>query len=135
MSVRIRRLAIAAPLAEFVTVAMLTALMPALLASGRGTLVYQTMRAQTLALWIGPIGGFMACGLAGWWVARGDLVNTERNGLSLGVAVAVFDLALLTVSGAPFGALMVLSVVGRIGGGYVGGWWAGRRRSSLAVAV
>ena len=114
---------------------MLTALLPALLASGRGTLVYQIMQAQRLAFWIGPIGGFLACGLAGWWVARGDLVNAERNGLRLGVAVAVFDLALLTVSDAPFGALMVLSVIGRIAGGYAGGWWAGRKRSSLAAAV
>jgi uncharacterized membrane protein len=134
MSLRVRRLLIAAPLAEFVAVAMLTALVPVLLASRRGTLVYQIMQAQRLALWIGAIGGFFACALAGWWVARGDFFNAERNGLSLGVAVAVFDLALLIVSGAPFGALMVLSVAGRVAGGYAGGWWAGRKRRHASYA-
>ena len=113
MSLRVRRLTIAAPLAELIPVATLTALLPILLAAGRGTLVYQIMEAQRVALWVGPIGGFVA--------------DAERNGLTLGVAVAGFDLALLAVSGAPFGALMVLSATGRIAGGYAGGWWAGRR--------
>jgi hypothetical protein len=129
MSLSIRRLAIATPLAELVAVAMLVALLPALLASGSGTLVYQIMEVQRLALWVGPIGGFFVCALAGWWVARRSLGDAERNGLALGVTVAVFDLALLAVSGAPFGALMLLSVIGRIAGGYAGGWWAGRRIS------
>jgi len=127
MSLRVRRLVIAAPLAELIPVAMLTALLPLLLASGTGTLVYQIMQAQRLALWVGAMGGFVACALAGWWVARRASVDAERNGLALGIAVAVFDLSLLAVSGAPFGALMVLSAAGRIGGGYAGGWWAGRR--------
>ena len=127
MSLRVRRLAIAAPLAELIPVAVLTALLPILMASGGGTLVYQIMEAQRLAFWVGPIGGFLACALGGWWVARGTFADSERNGLILGVAVAVFDLALLVVSGAPFGALMALSAVGRIAGGYAGGWWAGRR--------
>jgi hypothetical protein len=134
MSLAIRRLAVAAPFAELVAVAMLTALLPALLMSGGGTLVYQIMEAQRLALWVGAIGGFFVCALAGWWVARrtGD---AERNGLALGVIVAVLDLALLTGTGAPFGALMVLSAIGRIAGGYSGGWWAGRRRSALMVPL
>lgn len=127
MSLRVRRLAIAAPLAELIPVAVLTALLPILLASGGGTLVYQIMEAQRLALWVGPIGGFVACALGGWWVSRATFADTERNGLTLGFAVAAFDLALLAVSGAPFGALMVLSAIGRIAGGSVGGWWAGRR--------
>jgi hypothetical protein len=127
MSLRVRRLAIAAPLAELIPVAVLTALLPILMASGGGTLVYQIMEAQRLAFWVGPIGGFLACALGGWWVARGTFADSERNGLILGVAVAVFDLVLLVVSGAPFGVLMALSAVGRIAGGYAGGWWAGRR--------
>jgi hypothetical protein len=127
MSLRVRRLAIAAPLAELIPVAVLTALLPMLLASGGGTLVYQIMEARRLALWVGPIGGFVACALGGWWVSRGASADAMRNGVTLGVAVAAFDLALLVVSGAPFGALMVLSATGRIAGGYAGGWWAGRR--------
>jgi uncharacterized membrane protein len=135
MSLRFRRLSIAAPVAEVVAVAMLTALLPALLASGGGTLVYQIMAAQRLALWVGPLGGFLVCALAGWWVARLARDDAERNGLALGVIVAVLDLALLTVGGAPFGALMVLSAIGRIAGGYAGGWWAGRRLSAMTVPL
>jgi hypothetical protein len=126
MSLRVRRLAIAAPLAELIAVAILTALLPVLLASGGGTLVYQIIEAQRLALWVGLIGGFVMCALAGWWVSRGTFTDAARNGLTLGVVVAAFDLTLLAVSGAPFGALMVLSVIGRIAGGYAGGWLAGR---------
>jgi hypothetical protein len=127
MSLRVRRLAIAAPLAELIPVAVLTALLPMLLASGGGTLVYQIMEAQRLALWVGPLGGLVTCALGGWWVSRGTIADAERNGLALGAGVAAFDLALLAVSGAPFGALMLLSAIGRIAGGYVGGWWAGGR--------
>ena len=134
MSLRIRRLAVAAPFAEVVAVAMLMALLPALLASGGGTLVYQIMAAQRLALWVGAIGGFLVCALAGWWVARLG-PDAERNGVALGVIVAILDLTLLAVSGALFGALMVLSAIGRIAGGYAGGWLAGRRLSALTVPL
>ena len=134
MSLRIRRLAVAAPLTELVAVAMLTALLPALLASGGGTLVYQIMHVQRLALWVGPIGAFLVCALAGWWVAR-LAREAERNGLALGVIVAMLDLALMIVSGAPFGALMVLATIARVAGGYAGGWWAGRRQSALIVPL
>jgi hypothetical protein len=133
MNLRILRLAVAAPVAELVTVGMLAALLPALLAAGGATLVYQIMAAQRLALWVGPIGGFLACAVGGWWVARRADADAERNGLTLGIIVAVLDLVLLTVSGAPVGALMSLSAVGRVGGGYAGGWWAARRRSGPLV--
>ena len=135
MSLKVRRLVIAAPVAELIPVALLTALLPILLASGTGTLVYQIMEAQRLALWVGPMGGFVACALGGWWVSRGTFADAERNGLTLGMAVAVFDLALLGGSGAPFGALMVLSATGRVAGSYVGGWWAGRRNRPAAPAA
>ena len=82
---------------------------------------------------VGPMGGFVACALGGWWVSRGTFADAERNGLTLGVTVAGFDLALLAMSGAPFGALMVLSATGRIAGGYAGGWWAGRRNRPAAL--
>jgi hypothetical protein len=135
MSLEVRRLVIAAPVAELIPVALLTALLPMLLASGSGTLVYQIMEAQRLALWVGPMGGFVACALAGWWVSRRTFADAERNGLTLGVAVAVFDVALLAGSGAPFGALMILSAIGRVAGGYAGGWWAGRRKPPVAPAA
>ena len=133
MSLKVRRVVIAAPVAELIPVALLTALLPILLASGSGTLVYQIMEAQRLALRVGPMSGFVACTLGGWWVSRGTAADAERNGLTLGAAVAGVDLALLVVSGAPFGALMVLSTIGRLAGGYAGGWWAGRRNRPAPV--
>jgi hypothetical protein len=134
MSLRVRRLVIAVPLAELIPVAMLTVLLPILLPSGGGTLVYQIMEAQRLALWVGPVAGFTVCALGAWWVSRGTSTDATRNGLTLGIAVAAFDLTLLAVSGAPLGTLMVVSALGRIVGGYVGGWWAGRpiRQSPLS---
>jgi hypothetical protein len=133
MSLKVRRLVIAAPVAELIPVALLTALLPILLASGTGTLVYQIIEVQRLALWVGPMGGFAACALGGWWVSRGTFADAERNGLTLGVAVAGVDLVLLVVSGAPFGALMVLSATGRIAGGYAGGCWTGWRNRPAAL--
>jgi hypothetical protein len=93
------------------------------------------MEAQRLALWVGPIAGFVTCALGGWWVARKTFGDAQRSGLSLGAAVAVLDLALLAFSGAPFGALMVLSAAGRVAGGCFGGWWAGRGTRSAAPAA
>jgi hypothetical protein len=135
MRLRVRRLAIAAALAELISVAALTALLPLLLASRTGTLVYQIMEAQRLALWVAPMSGFITCALGAWWVSRRASLDAERNGLALGVTVAVFDLALLVVSGAPFGALMALSAIARIAGGCVGGWWAARRDRHTAPAL
>jgi hypothetical protein len=79
---------------------------------------------QATALWSGPSAGFLFCVLGGWWVARGA---HERDGVVLGTVVAAIDLALLIVSGAPFGALMVSSVVARVAGGYCGGLIAQHR--------
>ena len=52
----------------------------------------------------------------------------------LGVAVAIVDLALLLVADAPFGALLVGSIVGRVAGGYCGGLVAGRYRRAPSRA-
>jgi hypothetical protein len=73
------------------------------------------------------------CLLGGWWVARGVEVAQQRNGVVLGAAVAVIDLALLIGSGAPFGALMALSFLSRVFGGYCGGMIALRRARRLEL--
>ena len=49
MSLRVRRLVFAAPVAELIPVAVLTALLPILLASGRGTLVYQILTRRNVS--------------------------------------------------------------------------------------
>ena len=67
-------------------------------------------------------------------MTRGVNVAHERNGVALGTAVAIIDLALLIVGGAPFGALMVASFLSRIVGGYCGGMIALRRARRDRVA-
>jgi uncharacterized membrane protein YccF (DUF307 family) len=100
----------------------------------KATVTARMFEMQASALWSAPVAGFLFCLLGGWWVARGVEVAHVRNGVVLGTAVAVSDLALLVVSGAPFGALMVSSVLSRIVGGYCGGKIALRRARRVRVA-
>jgi hypothetical protein len=93
----------------------------------KATVTARMFEMQATALWSAPVAGFLCCLLAGWWVARGAGGAHERNGVVLGGAVAIIDLALLIVSGAPLGLLMATSIVSRIAGGYCGGVIARRR--------
>jgi hypothetical protein len=88
---------------------------------------------QWVAGWAAPAAGFVFCLLGGWWVARGITAGHERNGLTLGIGVALIELALLIVSGAPFGALYVSALAARIAGGYCGGLVAKRRARRFAL--
>jgi hypothetical protein len=94
--------------------------------SSNATLRLRIVEMQHVALWAGPAAGFAACLLGGWWVARGADAAHERNGVALGSTVALIDLVLLLASGAPFGALLVLSLAARLVGGYCGGLLAKR---------
>jgi hypothetical protein len=81
VSLRVRRLAIVAPLAELIPVALLAGLLPSVLAFGNGTVVYQITETQRLALWVGPMSGFVACALGGWWVsASGRIAGGYAGG-------------------------------------------------------
>ena len=127
MSLKVGRLFIATPITELLAVVGM--LVPALaqFAMLKATVTARMFEMQATVLWSAPAAGFLFCLLGGWWVARGAGVAHERNGVVLGAAVAVVDLALLIVSGAPFGVLMVSSVVSRVAGGYCGGRIAKRR--------
>ena len=131
MSLRVGRLLVATPITELLAVAGM--LVPSLMqfALLKATVTARMFEMQATALWSAPMAGFLCCLLGGWWVARGAGVAHERNGVVLGSAVAVIDLALLVVSGAPFGLLMASSVVSRIAGGYCGGLVARRRARQL----
>ena len=115
---------------------MLAMMLPGMIvfASSNATVTEKMLTMQRLALWTGPAAGFLFCLLGAMWVLRGASAGHERNGLVLGIAVALVDLALLIASGAPFGALMIASVAGRIAGGYCGGLLAKRRAPRLAAA-
>jgi hypothetical protein len=118
VSLRLGRLLIATPIAELLAIVGMLAPGLAQFAVLKATVTARMFEMQATTLWSGPAAGFLFCVLGGWWVARGA---HARDGVVLGAVVAVIDLALLIVSGAPFGVLMVSSVVGRVAGGYCGG--------------
>ena len=134
MSIRVGRLVLATPIVELLGAAGM--LVPSLLAFAtlNATVTARMFEMQATALWSAPAAGFLFCLLGGWWVARGVEVAQERNGVVLGAAVAVIDLALLIASGAPFGALMALSCLSRVVGGYCGGMIALRRARHVKFA-
>lgn len=79
---------------------------------------------ERLGYWVGPIAGFILCLVGGYWVARGTSPLQIFNGLLLGIIVAGIDLGLLVVGGVTFQIIFVISNIGRILGGGVGGWLA-----------
>ena len=133
MSLRLGRLLVATPITELLAVAGMLVPSLAQFATLKATVTARMFEMQATALWSAPAAGFLFCLLGGWWVARGASAAHERNGVVLGSAVAVIDLALLIVSGAPFGVLMASSVVSRVAGGYCGGMIAWRRARHVAA--
>lgn len=133
MTLRAGRLIVATPIAELFAVIGMLACGAILFVNLNATITGRIVGMQQLALWTAPTAGFVFCVLGGWWVARGAGTGHERNGLTLGVAVAAIDVALLVVTGAPLGVLMVSSVAARIAGGYCGGVLARRRARAFAA--
>lgn len=82
--------------------------------------------AKDLGYWVGPIGGFVMCLLGGWWVAKGLETNHIMNGLLLGVTVAVIDITILIASSEAFQTVFVISNIGRVIAGTIGGYLASR---------
>jgi hypothetical protein len=73
--------------------------------------------------------GVLLCALGGYWVATG-VADSRRtgNGLAVGIAAALLDLVTAAALGAQFQLLLVVSNLGRIAGGTLGGWLASRSR-------
>jgi hypothetical protein len=82
--------------------------------------------AERLGFWVGPIAGFGFCLLGGWWVGRNLSAFHVRNGLFLGISVAVLDITILILSGADFHPIFAVSNIGRVLAGLIGGWLASR---------
>lgn len=82
--------------------------------------------AQTAGVWVGPIAGaFVVCALSFW--AGSASSKPVRQGALIGTAVAIIDVALLASTGAPFALLFVVSNVGKILAGTLGGWLSQKR--------
>lgn len=80
--------------------------------------------------WVGPIGGFLATLLCGWWAARRALGRQITHGAAVGVGTALLDLSLgmLLGGGEAIHPILFLSNGGRIIAGVLGGWLAARGR-------
>ncbi len=126
MNVRVGRILVAAVVAEIAAVLVLVLLVAIF---GPNDAVAAQAYAEQLGYWVGPIAGFGACVVGGWWVARGLAASHMLNGTVLGVAVAAIDVAILVASGTAFQLIFVVSNVGRIVAGLFGGWLAARQRT------
>jgi len=80
--------------------------------------------AQRLGYWVGPIAGFALCLGGGWLIGRKLPSHQLLNGLALGTVVAAIDVALLIASGASMQTIFVVSNLGRVIAGSIGGWLA-----------
>lgn len=88
--------------------------------------------AEKVGYWFGPAAGFVLCVVGGWFVSRRLSERHILNGLVLGAAVAAIDIALLLVSGAAFQLIFVVSNIGRLVAGTIGGWLASRGAGGAA---
>lgn len=79
--------------------------------------------------WVGPMGGFVATLWFARWAARHAAGRQMARGAAVGVGTALLDIGLgLLLGGAgAIGPVFVLSNVGRIIAGLLGGWIAARR--------
>ncbi len=123
MKVRIARTLITALVAEILAIA---GLVIAVALFGPSEAEAAAEWAAETGWWFGPVAGFILCLVGGWFVARGATSDHVVHGLLLGVVVAAIDVGLLLAGGAEFQMVFVISNVGRVVAGGVGGWWAGR---------
>jgi hypothetical protein len=125
LKLRLGRIAIAAVLAEVLGVLALVVLVAILGPSG-----FEAAKpfAERLGAWVGPISGFVLCVAGGYWVARSAGPNYLGNGVAMGLAAALVDAASAVALGASFHVLLVVSNIGRVLGGLLGGLLASRSR-------
>jgi hypothetical protein len=127
MTLRLGRIAIAAFGAEVLGVLALVVLVA--MFGPPGIQAAQPF-AERLGAYVGPISGFVLCLLGGWWVGKSATPFELRNGLAVGLAGAVLDIAIASTMASPFQWLLLLSNAGRIAGGTLGGALASRGASA-----
>ena len=115
---KIRRMMLLAVVAEVIAILVLV-----LLVSLFGPSEASEARAfaDRLGTWVGPIAGFVLCFGGGWLVARGMTSGHVLRGLLFGAMVAMLDGGLLVLGGAAFQPILVVSNVGRLVAGALGG--------------
>jgi hypothetical protein len=123
MKIRVGRIVIAAVATEVVAILALVAVV-ALLGPNEMTTAQQF--AERIGFWFGPASGFVLCIAAAFWVTRGLTSGHIYQGVLLGVAAAAIDIILLVLSAAPFQPVFVISNIGRVVAGAIGGWLASK---------
>lgn len=81
--------------------------------------------ARRAGSWVGPVGGALTLLLVTWWAGRASR-RPILQGALIGLAVALLDFGILVASGEPFQVLFIVSNVGKVLAGVVGGWLATR---------
>jgi len=117
-SIRWGRVIIGGIIAEVAVILILIALVATF---GPSETVSAQAFAERLGRWVGPIGGALCSFLAAFFVARPLTSGRKMNGVAAGVFLAVLDVVLLVASHPPFQWLFVVSNLGKILAGYVGG--------------
>ena len=82
--------------------------------------------AEEIGYWLGPVAGFVLCVAGGWFVASRVPKHRLLNGFAVGAVAAAIDIAILVASGTDFLGIYVISNIGRIAAGSIGGLLAGR---------
>ena len=124
MKIRWLRLIPAAIVAELIPIIALIAIVALF---GPGDPAEAEAYATRLGPWVGPLGGALATFLLAIWVARPLATGHVLHGALLGVLVALLDAGLLVAGSTPFQWLFVVSGLGRIVAGSLGGYLASRR--------
>ena len=118
MRVRWVRLLLGTAIAEAVPVATLILMVAAM---GPRDPEEAEMFANALGRWIGPLVGAVMAFAAGRWVARPLQSAHTLHGFLLGVLLAILDILILAATGAAFAWVFVVSNLGKIGAGTLGG--------------
>ncbi len=124
MTIRWLRILGAAIVAEIIPIVLLVALVAIFGPSDAGEAQEYASR---LGSWVGPLGGALATFLLALWVARPLVDSHVLHGALLGFLVALLDAGLLIAGSTGFQWLFVISGVGRIVAGTLGGYLAHHR--------
>lgn len=126
-----RRVTAAVLLGEMVPIAVLVAIVALF---GPRDPVGAGEFAQRAGVWVGPLAGATVVLLLSAWAGRASSRPT-RQGAMIGFMVAFLDLGILAATGAPFAAVFVVSNVGKVVAGTLGGWLSGRRSPPAAASA
>lgn len=83
--------------------------------------------------WFGPLAGFLATLGAAFLVSRGVAGAERRHGVCVGIGAALLDVSLLLASRPAFDWVFVLSNVGRVLAGAIGGVLAQRAAAARGL--